>query len=257
MSRKVYLYDGSLEGLLHSVAAAVKQGTAVQGIYSQRTYMPTLFDTVVNVITDADQADRLLKYLYKLHFTAAQFAINGFFSEHREIGLHLYNFVLLCLRVGPDAIQLHSDDSVRQLHALNRKVSFEAHRLAGLIRFRILADELQYAPFESDHNVLGYCAKHFRKRLATRKWIIHDVGRDIALYWDKEDLHPVNIDREFTSQVGIHGEIAGMELTEQERYYQTLWRNFHDSISNPDRQNKQLQRSLMPKRYWKYLPEMK
>jgi probable DNA metabolism protein len=38
--------------------------------------------------------------------------------------------------------------------------------------------------------------------------------------------------------------------------WEELWRHYHRTINNESRKNLHLQRKLMPKRYWKYLPEM-
>lgn len=256
MSPLVYLHDGSFEGLLHSVAAAVKCGKAVGGIYPAAGHVRTLFDQYLVVETDPLQAERLLGYLQGVSGAAVFFAINGYLSEDPEIGIHLYHFVRLCLARGSAAVELYSDDSVRYLDGLCRKVNFEAHRLTGLIRFRMLADQLQYGPFESDHNVIGYLASHFRERFSNRRWMLHDIGRNFALYWDGKTLNPAEVDGRITGHVSKYGELPKDQISEDERYYQQLWRSFHTTAANPDRENRLLQRQYMPRRYWKYLIEM-
>jgi probable DNA metabolism protein len=37
--------------------------------------------------------------------------------------------------------------------------------------------------------------------------------------------------------------------------WEELWKHYHKTINNEDRDNPGLQKQLMPKRYWKYLPE--
>ena len=44
--------------------------------------------------------------------------------------------------------------------------------------------------------------------------------------------------------------------TSQDGEWENLWRNYHSTINNPGRSNPDLQKQFMPKRYWKYLPEM-
>jgi probable DNA metabolism protein len=39
--------------------------------------------------------------------------------------------------------------------------------------------------------------------------------------------------------------------------YEELWRHYHRTINNESRNNPALQRRFMPKRYWKYLPELR
>ncbi|MGB3222895.1 MAG: DUF4130 domain-containing protein [Desulforhopalus sp.] len=169
MDSIVYLHDGSFEGLLHAVAAAVKSEQGVTGIYAEKNYFPRIFDTLVPIQTDRHQALRLFDYLKKIKGSAARFALNGYLSDDREVGIHLYWMVKECLTCGSKATTLYTHDSIRYLDKLSQKVGREAHRFSGLIRFRIFEDGLQYAPFEPDCNVSGYCAQHFIKRLKNRR----------------------------------------------------------------------------------------
>ncbi len=188
MVETAYLYDGSFEGMLTAVAMAVKAQEPVHAVCIASGFVPTLFHATVIIESDRAQASRLFHYLQKLSGEAARLAINGFLSEDRSAGSHLLEFVRLSLILSGEASDIYSNDAVRALHILSRKVNFEAHRLNGLLRFRILADGLQYAPFSADHNVIGYCADHFRHRLANRQWILHDLGRNLALYWNTKAL---------------------------------------------------------------------
>lgn len=257
MDSTTYLHDGSFEGLLTAVARAVKSQKAMQGIYTASRYIPKLFDTPIQVSTDSDQAHRLFQYLQKVKGRAATFAMNGFLSEDPEVGTHLYQMVLQCLRLGSKATQLSTNDSIRYLETLSQRVRSETHRFTGLIRFRILEDDLQYAPFEPDHMIIGYLALHFQKRLHSRQWILHDVRRGYGLYWDCKSLQPIDIDEDFTAHVRRHGEIPDNRLNKAERHYQQLWKSFHSTIAISDKKNSALQRQFMPRRYWKYLVEMK
>ncbi|MGB3210356.1 MAG: TIGR03915 family putative DNA repair protein [Desulforhopalus sp.] len=252
----VYIHDGSFEGLLHAVAAAIKDKKQVTGIYADSLYSPQIFDTPVKIQTDRQQAHRLFDYLKNLSCSASRFALNGYLSDDREVGIHLYWMVRECLVRGAQATELYSHDSIRYLDKLSQKVGKEVHRFKGLIRFRILEDGLQYAPFEPDYNIIGYCAQHFTKRLRNRRWILHDIRRNQALYWDRDSLQGIDIDADFTKHVQLHGEIPSTRISPDEQYYQRLWKSFHSTIANKDRENTDLQRQFMPRRYWKYLIEM-
>lgn len=256
--RPIYLHDGSFEGLLTAVARAVKAGQDAGGIYAEHDYTPGLFDQLVVVQTDREQAHRLFSYMQNLGEEAARLVVSGFLSEDREAGSYLYHMVLECLARGGRATGLYSHDSIRCLTQLSRRVALEAHRLIGLIRFRVLADELLYAPIEPDCNVLGHCARHFIARLGNRRWLLHDIRRDLALYWngEGETLESVAVEPEFTAYVRRHGDVAETHLGEGELRYREMWRSFHTVIANKDRENRRLQRQLMPRRYWKYLIEV-
>lgn len=257
MDSIIYLHDGTFEGLLHAVATAVKSQKDVQGIYAEKGFTPRIFDTLIRIQTDSKQALRLFDYLKKLGGTAVHFTVNGFLSDDREVGIHLCKMVQECLVRGSKATQLYTHDSIKYLDDLSQKVGSEAHRFTGLIRFRILEDDLQYAPFEPDCMVIGHLAQHFKQRLKNRRWILHDIRRNHALYWDTGSLQSIDIDEEFTDHVRQHGEIPESRLSEKELHYQDLWNSFHTAIANSDRKNLDLQRQYMPARYWKYLVEMR
>lgn len=251
-----YLYDGSFEGLLTAVAVAVKSTDDIAGIYSEDFYMSSLVSRVQTVATDHSQAMRLFAYLHSLKSLGSRLAIDGFLSENDELATHLYRVVSECVQHGAGVLHWHTHDSVRLLHMLSRKVRREAHRLNGLVRFRVLEDGLQYAPFEPDYNVIGYLGQHFRKRLAALAWVLHDVRRNQAIYWDGGSCQDIHIDEEFTSKVRISGELPEQHLCQTERHYQRLWSTFHEAIAIKERRNQVLQRKCMPSRYWKYLPEI-
>lgn len=257
MKPVIYLHDGSFEGLLNAVAHAIKSDEDVQAIYAERSFNPQLFDTPVLLETDSQQAQRLFEYLKKLGGSASRFAVNGFLSDDAQVGIHLLEMVRQCLVLGAKATQLYSNESIQYLDDLCHKVSFETHRFTGLIRFRILDDGLQYAPFEPDCMVIGYVALHFKARFHNRRWILHDIGRNQALYWDGTSVESIEIDDDFTNYIRKHGEVEDSRLSEDESYYQKLWSTFHTAIANMDRKNRNLQRQYMPKRYWKYLVEMR
>jgi len=243
--------------MLTAVAVAVKSQAETAGVCAERDFVPTLVMDTRRIDTDRAQAQRLFDYLSSLGRLPARLAFNGYLSEDRLAGSHLVGLVRECLRHGERAANCFACEPVRALHNLNKKVSFEAHRLNGLIRFRILQDGLQYAPIEPDHNVISYCCHHFTARLKNHRWIIHDVTRGLALYWDRQSLQPITVDQAFTDHVVAHGEVPPEEMDEQEQRYQQLWQAFHGAINNSARENRQLQRQLMPKRYWKYLVEMR
>lgn len=255
MNSNIFLYDGSFEGLLTAVACAVKSNTPIQGVYDQSRYNPRLFDTIINISTNRGQATRLFDYLRKLKGKAARYTMDGYLSEEPEIGTHLYKMVEECLLHGTNATENFTNDSIKYLNAVSERVFFEMDRYTGLLRFRILEDGLQYAPFEANHNIIGYLADHFKTRLQSRRWILHDIHRNYALYWDTASIQTVDMDGGFTAHVRQYGEVPEDQLHETEQYYQDLWKIFHKTIAISNRENPKLQAQFMPQRYWKYLIE--
>ena len=249
------VYDGSFEGLLNAIAVAAKSNRTTDGIFSAHQYAPQLFEKPLRLETNPDQAVRLFRYLNALKNPAAQFVVNAFLSEDPGIGIHLLRLVRQCLKLGAKATLQYNHDSIRYLGRRSRQVSREAHKYKGLIRFSIMRKGLQYAPFEPQANVIGYCARHFQKRLAHQQWILHDVGRDLALLWDTKTIQNIAIDSDFTFYVRQNGLPPCAELDADETHYRRLWKLFHTAVANKKRQNRRLQHQFIPQRYWKYLVE--
>jgi probable DNA metabolism protein len=53
----------------------------------------------------------------------------------------------------------------------------------------------------------------------------------------------------------ITGEIHGNVKADDEDLYRSLWKAYYKAINIPERKNTRLRLRLMPRRYWKYMPE--
>jgi hypothetical protein len=126
------------------------------------------------------------------------------------------------------------------------KVRKETDRLFGLLRFSPSSAGIHTARCAPDHFVLPALADHFALRFgAGTPWAVIDERRDIVLYCAAGG-EPLLM-REPPPETGC----TGPDPWEQ------LWRAYHQTISNEARNNPDLQRRFMPRRYWKYLPEMR
>ena len=77
-------------------------------------------------------------------------------------------------------------------------------------------------------------------------FVIHDVKRSYGVFYDKTKW--------FMSDIEMNKDIV---LHENELFYQELWKQYFDGITIKSRINPKLQSNHMPKKYWKYLIEMK
>ncbi|MDR2159921.1 MAG: TIGR03915 family putative DNA repair protein [Treponema sp.] len=140
------------------------------------------------------------------------------------------------------------DPDVRAVLAAACKVDREIERLKGFLRFTPVGggeDGLYLARCSPDHHVLPALAEHFTLRFGTRDWAVVDERRGIALLRRSEGaarLVPASL-------FGQPGPAADG--------YEGLWRHYHRTINNESRSNPALQRQCMPRRYWKYLSELR
>jgi len=122
------------------------------------------------------------------------------------------------------------------------KVWHETHRLMGLLRFSPDEDGVYIARCEPDHLVLPALGPHFKERFGQTPWAIIDEKRNLGIsssgaffYIDKNHAPPKN---------------------HPDNEWENMWRNYHKTINNESRNNPELQKRFMPKRYWKYLTEL-
>jgi hypothetical protein len=126
------------------------------------------------------------------------------------------------------------------------KVWKETDRLFGLLRFSPSSAGVHIARCTPDHFVLPALAEHFALRFGTgTPWAIIDERRNIALCCVPGG-EPLLV-RSPSSELSLSGPDP----------WENLWCNYHQTINNESRSNPGLQRQFMPRRYWKYLPEMR
>jgi hypothetical protein len=135
--------------------------------------------------------------------------------------------------------------AVRTVLAAAYRVSREIHRLMGLLRFNPGGDGSYRARCGPDHFVLPALAEHFYRRFGESPWIIIDEKRRIAL------VRESRVEPRLIPWMGPSGENSGADP------WEALWRHYHQVINNEQRKNPELQKQFMPRRYWKYLPEMR
>ena len=125
------------------------------------------------------------------------------------------------------------------------KVWHEINRMQGLLRFCPDEDGAYIACCEPDHFVLPALGPHFRARFGQTPWAIIDNRRRVFLRCE-QGREPQFC---FFGNAVSPNRIPGGE-------WENLWRLYHKTINNESRNNPDLQRCLMPRRYWKYLTEL-
>ena len=137
-------------------------------------------------------------------------------------------------------------DALKVLNAAG-KVQIEIHRMQGLLRFSVNKDGKYIARCEPDHFVLPCLGEFFTARFGDTPWAIIDEKRGLCLGRKSGERAKIDILEEISEE--DFSAVKGDEWEE-------LWKHYHKTINNEDRKNPDLQRQLMPKRYWKHLPEM-
>lgn len=215
---------------------------------------PLLFTNTYKVLTNTEKSDRVLNGLKKrLSKSAVEMLFACWLSEEEGIEMLLFNYIRKAL-VSSRSIELNfADSDVLELSKIYRKVTKEAERMRQFVRFQKSADGIFFAAIEPRYDVLPYALDYFEDRFADQQWIIYDLKRKYALYYNLEKTEVVHFD---DLQVDEEtGKLSQEHTDENELDFQGLWQQYIKSITIRERINLKLQRQHMPKRFWKFLPE--
>lgn len=252
---EIYVFDGSLEGLLTAVFESYDRKAGLVKLVSQDHYLPDVFQESFQVISDETKANRVWKGLRKkLDADWMKRFFNSFLSELPETFQDLFDFAHYIFDNPAGAETNFGNSCVLAVAQMERKVHREKHRMEAFIRFQQTADGIFYAHIEPDFNVLPLISDHFRKRYADQKWIIYDLKRKYGLFFDLEKVEEVTFD--FTSEMSSNlNTLSANVLDSNEELYSLLWKDYFRSTNIPARKNMKLHIQHVPKRYWKYLSE--
>lgn len=252
---KIYVFDGSFEGLLTAVFELYQQKADKVKIVDSARHMPDAFDVSFSVSSDDSKANRVWNGLRKkLSPSWLHDIYKAFLSEQAEMYQHIFDFIRYLFDSQDGAEENFGNPVVLAVAQMSRKVHREKHRMEAFIRFQETSDRIFYAHIEPDFNVLPLISDHFRKRYADQKWIIYDLKRKYGLYYDLEKVEEITFDFSQQMSPALNALPAGI-LDEKEELYSILWKDYFRSVNIPARKNMKLHIQHVPRRYWKYLSE--
>ena len=144
----------------------------------------------------------------------------------------------------------HSDMNTITVLNAAAKVQHEIHRMQGLLRFSPDANGAYIARCAPDHLIVPALGGYLTARFGNTPWLVIDEKRLLCL-----SCHPPQKAEILQINTNI---FENKQQTADQNYdeWEQLWKHYHKTINNESRKNTNLQRQLMPKRYWKYLPEV-
>jgi probable DNA metabolism protein len=243
----VYTYDNSFEGFLTCIYESYYGKEKPEEILSKNDYVPNLIYNTINIETDTAKSDKVISAISKkISSTSLRNIFYVYISSVPGSDTLLYKYIRLGFKLGKDVdIHLHND-IVLDIHRIIRKVTFESHNMLGFVRFKEIGPNMYYASIEPDHNILSLLAPHFSQRLPSQNWIIHDLKREVAAFYNCEEWIIAEFKRE---------EAKRFEDSNHSNIYEVLWREYFNSTAIKERKNPRLQSRLMPRRYWNHLTE--
>lgn len=239
-----YIYDGSFYGLLNIVFDSYISKTIPENIVCD-DFGINLFCDYKKVVTDFDKATRIYNgIISNISYSTLRYAYNVFLSNELFKEMLIVKYLLLGFEIGNTIDHLLTNNTVLKIQKISKRVFGECHRLKGLARFVEIGNNMFYCKIHPDNNILEPLGNHFIKRLPCQNFIIHDKNRNIAFLYNQ------------TSYIIVDAKDLKINtISDEEKYFQELWKCFYNSISIKERKNLKLQMQFMPKKYWQDLIE--
>lgn len=147
------------------------------------------------------------------------------------------------------------NEAVRAVFGMYRQVANEAHHYKGFVRFRELKNKTLFAKIEPKHAVLPCIAEHFADRFPQENWGIYDKTHEVFLIHEKGKRYYFL--QQYMCMKGDSGSAQNITggFSEEEMDYEALWKEFVQSISVAERENRALQNQNLPLRFQTNLVE--
>lgn len=241
-----YIFDGTLEGLFTSIFKGYKD---IQNInFCKTSPQSSFFNDEKTIKTDMNLYKRVKDSIVEYFGYGLMLDIK---SVMKSDNIEKYNSIARVIKgsflYGKEYLTCSAKEAFL-FNELLKNYRRECHAYKGLLRFKEI-NEVLYAEFEPQNDVLEDITNHFKKRMPNEKFIILDKKRKKASLHDGDNLIYRDIDdiKSFNSLM--------VKEESCDEFFEKCWKTFYDSVSIDERKNPKLMQNNMPKRYWKYLPE--
>lgn len=239
----ICIYDGSIEGLFTLIFDKYREIEKILRIDTEENQL-NLWDDKEVIKTDLEKAKKVYKALRRDF--SYNFILNlsyCFLSNSKRKEIIMARVIKKLYQRGESYLD-SADKDMLQFNELVKNILRERHRYLGLLRFSEISGGFLYGEFEPANNILPLIMSHFQHRLSCENFAICDVRRRIVGIYEKGDIGYYEMEEVEFIQEGAEEE------------YKNLWRTFYNTIAIENRKNSKLKQSNMPKKYWKFLPEI-
>ena len=243
-SDMIYLYDGTREGLLCCIWTAFAEKENPRAIWCFDEEQPVLFPTR-EIVTDPELASRVQTGIRtRLGPMADDWVWDGWYSAMEERELAILEFLKLGFAKGPVVTSMLGHPQVAPLFAASRALHSEAHLLSGFIRFEESGGVL-VAAIRPRNFVLPFLLPHFRDRFPRESFLIYDETHHYALVYSGGQSRLAPLER-----------LILPEKNDSEQNWETLWRQFYDTLEIRERHDPRGRMTHVSKRYWDCMTEL-
>lgn len=250
----VLVYEGGFEGFLTAVFESIRLRLEVERVEAASRHAPGLLDTVREIEPDAEKARRVMTGIVKSGGKdIAGMVQAAFLSESPGIETVLWRYLHGIFR-GKDGARGRNllDADAHAVFQAAQKTRHEAHLFQGFVRFRRAPDGSMFAVIAPEHDILAMIAPHFTARFPNHAWMIADSRRGQCLHYDGSEVQmsacdPADLPKDDAGAAALAEEGDGR--------FDAAWQAYFEAVNIEARRNPRLQARLLPRKYWKYLPE--
>lgn len=238
----IFITDGTLDGFFSAAFTACTDRNCI--VTSQPNLQLSLDAHIIEVKADHDKCKRVRKKIDEYDSEALNDIRILLKRGSPDKEMTALNYLRLLIQEKRPIRDMLAVSAVRIAMEERRKVTLEAHRFTGFLRFMESEGGIFYAPFSPDNDILELILPHFYRRFANQPFVIHDISRRKAALCFKGKSRIVTVD-----------DGARVLLHEDELCFQSLWQQYYRSVNIDQRPHEKQMKGYMPVRYWKYMPE--
>ena len=243
-TEKEYIYDESLASFLSLTYHLIKLKEIPRVISTENCYVNNLLSTPIFIQTNYKEGNKLLNKITLISKPAKNFIFLAFKSKDKNKELIIFKYIISLLKYGTKLNYMKNKEIVIAFNTLVKQVKLEIHRLNGFLRFEALTNNILYARFSPDNDIIENIAYNFIQKLKEESWIIHDYKRNIIAVYHNKNLN-------------FYYDLIFNFNDLKEDQYGELWKKYFKKISIKERENKKCQKNFMPRRYWQNMLEVK
>ncbi len=249
----VFHYDKTFEGLLSAVFEGYSRREFPEKLIGDGEAEPMFTSRLFRVETDPTKSERVWRGLQrKMLPKALNMLSHVWLSELPGSDELLFRYVRKIFDSPRGMESDFGDPDMLEVHKIAMKVSREGEHVRQFVRFQKAGDDTYFGAITPLYNALPLSIPYFRDRFADQKWIVYDTRRRYGFYYDLSTVTEISL----LDDPMIGGKLNEKLMAEDEQTFQALWRNYFKALTIRERINPKLQRQHMPRRFWKYMPEM-
>ena len=238
---KIFITDGSAPSFFTAVFYAFENKDCF--ITSDDQIQLSLDSEVIKVEYDTQKSERVIKAIAKYDVYAEDDILLVLRSCDRLKEQTAFEYIKSIIQKKASIRKRLSLPEVIKFNEIMHRITLEAHRLQGFLRFIECVGGVLYAPYSPDNNITDLLMRHFAERLKAEKFIIHDLKRKIVGIYNGNNWILGYADR------------AEICPSETEKAFESLWMQYYKAVNIEERPHEKQMKGYMPVRYWKFLPE--